>query len=216
MEWTNEARYRTYESMTIVEINKLELSVSASPWRQHYHIQPQYGLLNDPNGFVWYNGRYYLFYQWFPFGAVHGMKHWFQTESFELVNWENKGVAINPEYSFESHGIYSGSGLVHNKLLYLFYTANKRDEEWNRHASQCLVIMDEKGKMAKQEIPIIKCQPEGYTEHFRDPKVWKEMDKFYMVVGVQREDLTGCVLLYQSDDRDKNERRRFRLYVGMS
>jgi beta-fructofuranosidase len=36
-----------------------------------------YGLLNDPNGFVWYNGRYYLFYQWFPFGAVHGMKHWF-------------------------------------------------------------------------------------------------------------------------------------------
>jgi beta-fructofuranosidase len=87
MKWTNEARYRTYESMTEEEQKKLELLVSSSQWRQHYHIQPQYGLLNDPNGFVWYNGR---FYQWFPFGAVHGMKHWFQTESSDLVNWENK------------------------------------------------------------------------------------------------------------------------------
>lgn len=200
MEWTTEARYRTYETMTVEERKKLELSVSTSPWRQQYHIQPLYGLLNDPNGFVWYNGRYYLFYQWFPFGAVHGMKHWFQTESFDLVNWENKGVAIQPEYSFESHGIYSGSGFVHNELLYLFYTANKRDDEWNRHASQCLVMMDETGKMTKQDTPIIKRQPEGYTEHFRDPKVWQDKDKFYMVVGAQREDLTGCVLLYQSND----------------
>jgi beta-fructofuranosidase len=203
MEWTKEARYRTYESMTIEEQTKLELSVSASPWRQRYHIQPKYGLLNDPNGFVWYNGRYYLFYQWFPFGAVHGMKHWFQTESFDLVNWGNKGVAIKPEYSFESHGIYSGSGLVHKDILYLFYTANKRDEQWNRHASQCFVTMDEKGNITKQDTPIIKSQPEGYTEHFRDPKVWKEKDKFYMVVGAQREDLTGCVLLYQSNDLKK-------------
>ncbi|OAS89283.1 MULTISPECIES: glycoside hydrolase family 32 protein [Metabacillus] len=200
MKWTKEARYRTYESMTLAEQKKLELSVSASPWRQHYHIQPMYGLLNDPNGFVWYNGRYYLFYQWFPFGAVHGMKHWFQTESADLVNWENKGVAIKPDYSFESHGIYSGSGIVHNNLLYLFYTANKRDEEWNRLASQCLVIMDKTGRMTKQATPIIKSQPEGYTEHFRDPKVWREKDNFYMVVGGQREDLTGCVLLYQSHD----------------
>jgi len=200
MEWTTEARYRTYETMTIEERKKLERLVSASLWRQQYHIQPLHGLLNDPNGFVWHNGRYYLFYQWFPFGAVHGMKHWFQTESSDLVNWENKGVAIQPEYSFESHGIYSGSGFVHNQFLYLFYTANKRDDQWNRHAAQCLVIMDETGKMMKQDTPIIKRQPEGYTEHFRDPKVWQDQDKFYMVVGAQREDLTGCILLYQSSD----------------
>ncbi|GKU84378.1 sucrose-6-phosphate hydrolase [Niallia sp. NCCP-28] len=200
MEWTNEERYRTYDSMTVEERKKLELSVSRSLWRQRYHIQPPYGLLNDPNGFVWYKDRYYLFYQWFPFGAVHGMKHWYQTESIDLINWKNKGVAVKPELSFESHGIYSGSGFVHNEFLYLFYTANKRDGEWNRHASQCLIIMDDKGKMIKQDIPIIQKQPKGYTEHFRDPKVWKEKDSFYMVVGAQRKDLTGCVLLYKSDN----------------
>ncbi|WP_057914786.1 glycoside hydrolase family 32 protein [Peribacillus muralis] len=200
MEWTQEARYRTYESMTTEERLKLENSVSASIWRQRYHIQPMYGLLNDPNGFVWFNGSYHLFYQWFPFGAVHGMKHWFHTESSDLVEWENKGVALKPEYSFESHGIYSGSGIVHNNSLYLFYTGNKRDEEWNRHSSQCLAIMNKSGKITKREIPIIKSQPNGYTEHFRDPKVWQVEDNFYMVVGAQRENLTGCVLLYQSHD----------------
>ncbi|MFJ7754652.1 glycoside hydrolase family 32 protein [Peribacillus muralis] len=200
MEWSQEARYRTYESMTTEERLKLEGSVSASPWRQRYHIQPMYGLLNDPNGFVWFNGRYHLFYQWFPFGAVHGMKHWFHTESSNLVEWENKGVAMKPEYTFESHGIYSGSGFVHKNSLYLFYTGNKRDEEWNRHSSQCLAIMNSSGKITKRDEPIIKRQPNGYTEHFRDPKVWQVEDEFYMVVGAQRENVTGCILLYQSPD----------------
>ncbi|KWW21266.1 sucrose-6-phosphate hydrolase [Peribacillus simplex] len=200
MEWTQEARYRTYESMTAEERLKLERCVSASPWRQKYHIQPMYGLLNDPNGFVWFKGRYHLFYQWFPFGAVHGMKHWFHTESANLVEWENKGVALQPELSFESHGIYSGSGFVHKNSLYLFYTGNKRDEEWNRHSSKCLAIMNRNGKITKRDVPIIKRQPNGYTEHFRDPKVWQVEDKFYMVVGAQRENVTGCVLLYQSYD----------------
>ncbi|MBY0146848.1 sucrose-6-phosphate hydrolase [Neobacillus niacini] len=200
MEWTLKQRYRTYDSMTQKEQKKLEALVSDSIWRQKYHIQPQYGLLNDPNGFVWYNGRYYLFYQWFPFGAVHGMKHWFQTESFDLVNWENKGVALKPEYGYESHGIYSGSGFVHDQNLYLFYTANKRDDKWNRHAAQCLAIMDIKGEIVKLPEPIIKSQPQGYTEHFRDPKVWKADNKFYMIVGAQRQNSTGCALLYQSSD----------------
>lgn len=200
MEWTKEARYRLYKSMTAKERMELDRLVSASIWRQKYHIQPRHGLLNDPNGFVWYNGRYHLFYQWFPFGAVHGMKHWFHTESSDLVNWENKGVALEPEYTFESHGIYSGSGYVYNDSLHLFYTGNHRDDEWNRHSSQCLAIMDKTGKITKLDKPIIKKQPKGYTEHFRDPKVWQEEDKFYMVVGAQREDLTGCVLLYESSD----------------
>ncbi|WP_419883599.1 glycoside hydrolase family 32 protein [Peribacillus sp. B-H-3] len=200
MEWTKEARYRLYKSMTAKERMELERLVSASIWRQNYHIQPMHGLLNDPNGFVWYNGRYHLFYQWFPFGAVHGMKHWFHTESSDLVNWENKGGALEPEFSFESHGIYSGSGYVHNDSLHLFYTGNSRDDEWNRHSSQCLAVMDELGKITKLNKPIIEKQPKGYTEHFRDPKVWEEKGKFYMVVGAQREDLTGCVLLYESSD----------------
>ena len=53
----------------------------------------------------------------------------------------------------------------------------------------------------KQVPPIIGRQPEGYTAHFRDPQVWRDADGSYrMLLGVQRENLTGAALLYRSAD----------------
>ncbi|MGK9185556.1 sucrose-6-phosphate hydrolase [Priestia filamentosa] len=200
MLWTNEMRYRNYRTITETEEKMLLEKVENSIWRQSFHIQPPHGLLNDPNGFTFYNGKYYLFYQWFPFGAVHGMKHWYQVESEDLVNWKDKGATIFPEYDHESHGVFSGSGIVKDDLLYLFYTGNKRDENWNRHASQCLAVMNTENELSKLEEPIISGQPNGYTDNFRDPKVWKDEDGYYMIVGAERENHTGCVLLYYSTD----------------
>lgn len=207
MLWTKEMRYRNYRTITALEEKTLLENVESSIWRQHFHIQPPYGLLNDPNGFTFYNGKYYLFYQWFPFGAVHGMKHWYQVESEDLVNWVDHGVAISPEYDHESHGIFSGSGIVKDDLLYLFYTGNKRDENWNRYASQCLAVMNAGNELTKLEKPLITGQPNGYTDNFRDPKVWQTEDGYYMIVGAERENHTGCVLLYRSDDLLKWEFR---------
>lgn len=200
MEWTREQCYRPYASMTEQEQKYLETTTNQSIWRQTYHVQPIYGLLNDPNGFCYFNGQYHLFYQWFPFGAVHGLKHWYHTTSTDLVHFTNQGVAILPEHDHDSHGIFSGSGIVYKEQLYLFYTGNKRDQEWVRHSSQCLAIMDAAGKITTLPKPVIPGQPHGYTSDFRDPKVVKIANAFYMVVGAQREDRTGCALIYQSED----------------
>ncbi|WP_152655820.1 sucrose-6-phosphate hydrolase [Oceanobacillus sp. CFH 90083] len=200
MSWTRETRYRHYREMTEAEEQELLEKVSKSIWRQKFHIQPPYGLLNDPNGFTFYQGKYHLFYQWFPFGPVHGMKHWYHVESEDLIHWEEKGVGIAPEYDHESHGIFSGSGIVKADLLYLFYTANKRDQDWNRVSSQSFAVMDKQGRFTKQEEPVIPKQPEGYTANFRDPKVWKNGNTFYMIIGAERENHTGCALLYKSAD----------------
>ncbi|MFD1413226.1 glycoside hydrolase family 32 protein [Oceanobacillus jeddahense] len=202
MEWTREMRYRHYREMTDAEEKDLLEKVNYSIWRQQFHIQPPYGLLNDPNGFAYYQGKYQLFYQWFPFGPVHGMKHWYHVESEDLIYWKDKGLGMAPEYDHESHGIFSGTGIVKDELLYLFYTANKRDEDWNRESAQSLAIMDRNGRIKKKEIPIIPKQPEGYTANFRDPKVWqdKDSDTFYMIVGAERMNHTGCALLYKSED----------------
>ncbi|MFO7176986.1 sucrose-6-phosphate hydrolase, partial [Enterococcus faecium] len=78
------------------------------------HIQPPTGLLNDPNGFIYYDGEYHLFYQWFPLGPVHGLKHWYHVSSKNLVHWTDRGVALVPETKEDSHGAYSGSGFVVN------------------------------------------------------------------------------------------------------
>ncbi|OIJ18071.1 sucrose-6-phosphate hydrolase [Anaerobacillus alkalidiazotrophicus] len=198
--WTVEKRYRRIEEVEIEEISNLMAKVKNCPWRQTFHIQPEIGLLNDPNGFSFYNGEYHLFYQWFPLGPVHGLKYWYHKKSKDLVNWENVGIAIRPNDYFDSHGAYSGSAIEHNGNLYFFYTGNTRDENWKRHPYQCIAVMDTNGHITKMEKPVISEIPKGYTDHFRDPKVWKENDTFYAVFGAQRTEETGCILLYSSLD----------------
>lgn len=197
MAWTKEQRYRKIEDVTEQEITQLANMVNSSPWRQKYHIQPVTGLLNDPNGFSFYKGEYHMFYQWFPLGPVHGLKYWYHTKSKDLIHWENEGIALAPDAYFDSHGAYSGSAIENEDKLYLMYTGNTRDDDWNRHPYQCLAVMDETGDIQKLG-PVISEVPEGYTDHFRDPKIWKENGLFYAVIGAQRKDQTGCVLLYKS------------------
>lgn len=199
MEWTREKRYRRFGEASVTEFEELKNKVEKCQWRQDFHIQPTTGLLNDPNGFCYYNGKYHLFYQWFPLGPVHGLKYWYHTTSKDLVHWQNHGVGIEPGHYYDSHGAYSGSGIEHDGKLHLLYTGNVRDENWVRYPYQALAIMDENG-VEKQEKAVIESVPTGYTDHYRDPKVWKDHDTFYMILGAQRENETGCAVLYSSAD----------------
>lgn len=198
MNWTKEQRYKRLDEAGEKEIQELSIRVNECPWRQKFHIQPVTGLLNDPNGFSFYEGEYHLFYQWFPLGPIHGLKYWYHTKSKDLVHWENAGIAIEPHDYFDSHGAYSGSAIEHNGKLYLMYTGNTRDEKWARKPYQCIAIMDPSGRITKLDKPVISNIPTGYTDHFRDPKIWKAGESFYAIIGAQRSDKTGCVLLYSS------------------
>lgn len=198
IEWSRENRYRKIEEAKEEEILELNRKVKECQFRQKYHIQPPTGLLNDPNGFSFYNGKYQLFYQWFPLGPIHGLKYWYHTSSIDLVNWENHGVGIEPGDWFDSHGAFSGSGIVDNDKLYLFYTGNTRDKKWNRIPYQCLAIMDKENNIIKYKEPIISKIPEGYTEHFRDPKVFKVNGEFYLIIGIQNSELKGRIVYYKS------------------
>ena len=106
MKMTREQLYRRIEQAESGEIAALEAKIAVCPWRQSYHIQPVTGLLNDPNGFSFYEGYYHLFYQWFPLGTEHGMKYWYHTRSTNLANWENVGIAIEPEVLTTHMGVF--------------------------------------------------------------------------------------------------------------
>ena len=88
MTWTTTERYRAYESYSENELKTLRERVAQSPWHSTFHIEPETGLLNDPNGFSFFNGQWHLFYQHFPFGAVHGLKSWVHLTSTDLVHFE--------------------------------------------------------------------------------------------------------------------------------
>ncbi|MBQ6386966.1 MAG: sucrose-6-phosphate hydrolase [Lachnospiraceae bacterium] len=197
-EWTLEERYRVLQSAD--EIKDLHDRISQSVYRQTYHVQPVTGLSSDPNGFVFHDGLWHLFYQWCPWGAVHGLKYWYHVTSKDLVHWDNAGVGLRPDSFYDNKGNHSGSAISADGELYFFYTGNHRDENWVRTPYTCAARLGEDGKPVKLPEPLFGPR-DDYSEHQRDPKVIYNEEKkcYYILIGAQTLDKKGTILIYKSE-----------------
>ena len=199
MEWTREKRYLPYSKWDADTLLHLQAQAANSPYQMHYHLHPISGLINDPNGFSYVNGAYHLFYQSYPFGAVHGLKSWVHFKSEDLVHWENLGLAVEPDTMADSHGAYSGSAREIDGKLFLMYTGNHRDENWIRTPYQIGAWMDKNGKVS-DKIVLFK-NPDHITEHFRDPQILKENGTYYAILGAQdKAEKHGHIDVWKSKD----------------
>lgn len=201
MNLPTEVRYRPYEDWTNEERQKISENVAKSPWHATYHLEPKTGLLNDPNGFSYFDGKFHLFYQNWPFGAAHGLKQWVHTTSTDLVHFEETDVRLLPDHAHDSHGAYSGSAYEVDDKLFLFYTGNVRDENWVRDPLQIGAWMDKDGHIEKFKEVLIQ-QPADVTEHFRDPQIFDYKGQFYAIVGAQSHDKSGFIKLYKAINND--------------
>lgn len=175
-------------------------------WKNRFHLEPEKGWLNDPNGLIYYQGEYHVFYQ-YAYEANGGLKHWGHFSSKNMIDWENQGIFLYPDKSFKRGGAYSGSAIEKDGKVYFFYTGNVKLEgdydyiltgrEHNTVlaiSKDCKTLMEEKVLFYNQDYPA------DMTLHVRDPKVFMYEDKYYMVLGARDVSDRGLVLIYESED----------------
>ena len=183
----------------------------ADPLRPRYHFLPSANWMNDPNGFIQWQGRYHLFYQYNPAGAFHDDIHWGHAASADLVRWEHRPMALTPTPGGpDSSGCWSGSAVIggpgtpFDGRPVFFYTGvfpqtvcaalgSDDLDTWAKHLAN----------------PLIAVPPPGFggqTGDFRDPFVWREErasregETWWMAIGSRVEGGGGAVLLYRSAD----------------
>ena len=129
--------------------------------------------MNDPNGLVWHNGEYHLFFQHNPHGTKWGHMSWGHAVSKDLLNWSELTVAISEG---EDGAIFSGSAVSHNDEIVAFYTRHT-----DTHQAQCIARSSDNGRtFTKYEgNPVL----DENKKDFRDPKVFKYQDHWIMCVA---------------------------------
>lgn len=178
-------------------------------FREHFHLMPPVGWLNDPNGLCQFESVYHAFFQYSPFDAEGGVKMWGHYISDNMLDWKYQGVALYPDQPFDCHGVYSGSALVEDGKMYLYYTGNVKleDGEYDyirtgREGNTVLVSSEDGIHFGhKKQLMRNTDYPDDLTCHVRDPKVWKEQDTYYMVQGARTKEDVGQILIFTSKDK---------------
>ncbi|MCK1991195.1 sucrose-6-phosphate hydrolase [Peribacillus muralis] len=172
-------------------------------YRLGYHIMAPANWINDPNGLVQYKGEYHVFYQHNPFDENWGPMHWGHVKSKDLVHWEHLPIALTPGDACDSDGCFSGSAVDNDGELTLVYTGHHYTDKEKDIFYQNQNIAISKDGIAFEKVsenPVIDLPPGDSAHHFRDPKVWKHDDTWYMVLGNATQDKIGRVILYRSSD----------------
>jgi len=159
-------------------------------YRPQFHFTPARNWMNDPNGLIYYKGKYHLFFQHNPLGNVWGNMSWGHAVSTDLYSWEELPVAIA---CTESSGIFSGStvidyqntsgfGSIENPPIVAIYTEHQNDES---NQSQCLAFsLDDGLTFTKYESnPVLDL----HLPNFRDPKVNWIDGRWVMTVALPHE-----------------------------
>ncbi|MCI8418175.1 MAG: glycoside hydrolase family 32 protein [Lachnospiraceae bacterium] len=192
---------RKYEETAEKTIKKEE--------RPDFHLCARVGWMNDPNGFSYYNGKYHMFYQYYPYDSKWGPMHWGHAVSDDLLHWKYFPAALAPDECYDRDGCFSGSAVaLPDGRHLLMYTGvikeRQKSGDFREIQTQCLAVGDGVDYEKYKQNPVLdeKDIPKGSSRFdFRDPRIWRKKDGTYAcVVGSRAADGSGQILLYTSAD----------------
>ena len=182
-------------------------NAQSEAYRPQYHFTPKAHWMNDPNGMVYFNGTYHLFFQYHPGGTTWGPMHWGHTTSKDMVHWQEQPIALYPD----SLGtIFSGSAVVdvnntsgfgkngQTPLIAVFthHNVDLEKKKTGKFQYQSLAYSLDEGKTWTKYAGNPVLPNPGITD-FRDPKVrWYEPRKRWIMTLATKDRIT----FYSSPD----------------
>ena len=158
-------------------------------YRPQFHFSPEYGWMNDPNGMVYLDGEYHLFYQYNPYGAMWGNMHWGHAVSTDLISWTYLPTVLTPD---SLGAIFSGSAVIDvnntagfgkNAMVAIYTSAGKVQ-------AQSIAYSTDRGRTFTKYTKNPVLPNPGITD-FRDPKVsWNEQSKQWVMALATRNTVT--------------------------
>ena len=170
-----------------------------------YHFKPRTGWINDPNGLVFFDGYYHLFYQHAPDFEIPWQQpmHWGHARTKDLLTFEELPVALAPDMEYDNNGCWSGTAIVKGDMLYLLYSSVHTSGEPKERIQTVSVAYSRDGIHFEKYAgnPVIDTYPAAGGPDFRDPAVTEIDGTYYcvMATGNQGEKMAR-LLLYRSDD----------------
>jgi len=160
------------------------VSTNTDPFRPAYHLTPPTGCMGDPNGGIYYDGWYHIFYGLQPFAYHPGGWYWAHSRSKDLLQWENMKTGLTPAFELGLNAIGSGSTIIteHGKEL-AFYSMGEGDggmKFWRAEFSnKQLSEWDHKGKNPVLTLEAPRLPP--FDGFWRDPFVFSTEGRTFLI-----------------------------------
>lgn len=185
-------------------------AAAPDPWRPGFHLTPLAGTLGDPNGLCQTGDTYHIFYVTTPLACCLPGRSpcvWGHYTTKDFIRYRRETIAVYPDDCRDRDGVYSGSALVRDGRLYLYYTGNVRhpgafDYIHAGREQNVLRVESADGVHFVRKTLLMTNEdfPSDMTNHVRDPQIISRGDRLYMLLGARTKEDAGCALVYESRD----------------
>lgn len=150
--------------------------------RPRFHVRPPTGYVNDPNGPIFLNGRWHLYFQYVYDTPRTGPVVWGHATSTDLAHWQLHRPAISPDpTALDRDGCWSGNAVVADGVVHAFYSGSRRGHPYQTVVTASSVDGGMSFGPPVQAVP--DPDPDEKIVEYRDPFVWRENGRWLMVVG---------------------------------
>lgn len=194
-----------YSEKRLEKLREINSKIKNDPQRPRYHFLPLAFWMNDPNGPIYYEEEYHIFYQFNPIDDIWGNIHWGHAKSKDLIYWEHLPIAIEPSKERNETQCFSGDCIINEGKPIIIYTSIGPDKLPKTGAEQWMAFGDKNmmnwEKSEDNPIMTIDIHEDLNVEDWRDPFLWKENGIWYAILGGHLVNPTRpTVLLYRSED----------------